>query len=180
MGLFFLYFRLFNSTNKFYKQKFADNWIRIVDLWYRKQATALPTVPQPLPISLKFWDMIILYLLQVDLLLPGHNEPLDRDSTLRAADRHLSGEDLSKRARNKLWPRCSVTRFGDLLDFGQLFKAFSNNSFAQISHILRQYLYRCKKPLIFLVKSFLGNFYRLWQLFTCHTAKVTFYNCNFS
>ena len=34
----------------------------------------------------------------------------------------------------------SVTRSGDLLDFGQLFKAFGNNQFAQISHILRQFL----------------------------------------
>ena len=31
----------------------------------------------------------------------------------------------------------SVTRFGDLLDFGQLFKAFGSNYFAKISHILR-------------------------------------------
>ena len=30
----------------------------------------------------------------------------------------------------------SVTRLGDLLDFGQLFKAFGNNQFAQISHFL--------------------------------------------
>ena len=34
----------------------------------------------------------------------------------------------------------SVTRFGDFLDFGQLFKAFGNNYFAQISYILRQIL----------------------------------------
>ena len=34
----------------------------------------------------------------------------------------------------------SVTRLGDLLDFGQLFKAFGNNYFPQISHILRQFL----------------------------------------
>ena len=34
----------------------------------------------------------------------------------------------------------SVTRLGDLLDFGQLFKARGNNKFAQISHILRQFL----------------------------------------
>ena len=33
-----------------------------------------------------------------------------------------------------------VTRLGDLLDFGQLFKAFGNNSFAEISYILRQFL----------------------------------------
>ena len=35
---------------------------------------------------------------------------------------------------------CSVTRLGNLLDFGQLFEAFGNNQFAQISHILRQFL----------------------------------------
>ena len=32
---------------------------------------------------------------------------------------------------------CSVTRLGDLLDFGQLFKAFGNNYFAQILQILQ-------------------------------------------
>ena len=34
----------------------------------------------------------------------------------------------------------SVTRLGDLLDFGQLFKAFGNNKFAQIFHILKEFL----------------------------------------
>ena len=38
----------------------------------------------------------------------------------------------------------SVTRLGDVLDFGQVFKAFGNNKFAQISHILRQFLERCQ------------------------------------
>ena len=52
--------------------------------------------------------------------------------------------------------RVSVIRLGDLLDFGPLFKAFGNNSFAQISHILRQF---------FLVKSFLGNFYTHLAIF---------------
>ena len=33
----------------------------------------------------------------------------------------------------------SVTRLGDFLDFGQVFKAIGNNKFAQISHILRQF-----------------------------------------
>ena len=63
----------------------------------------------------------------------------------------------------------SVTRLGDLLDFGQLFKAFGNNYFAQISHIHRQF---CKgvKSLIFLVKPFLGNFYRHMAIFSGHTA----------
>ena len=34
----------------------------------------------------------------------------------------------------------SVARLVDLLDFWQLFKAFGSNEFAQISHILRQFL----------------------------------------
>ena len=29
---------------------------------------------------------------------------------------------------------------GDLLEFGEVFKAFGNNEFTQISHILRQFL----------------------------------------
>ena len=34
----------------------------------------------------------------------------------------------------------SVTRFGNLLNFGQLFKAFGNNYFAQIAHISSTFL----------------------------------------
>ena len=34
----------------------------------------------------------------------------------------------------------SVTRLGDLLNFGQVFEAFGSNQFAQISHILRHFL----------------------------------------
>ena len=34
----------------------------------------------------------------------------------------------------------SVTIVGDFLHFGQLFKAFCNNEFAQISYIIRQFL----------------------------------------
>ena len=49
-------------------------------------------------------------------------------------------------------PTPSVTRLGDLLHFGQIFKACRNNYFTQIAHK--------SKSLIFLVKSFLGNFYR--------------------
>ena len=37
----------------------------------------------------------------------------------------------------------SVTILDDLLNFGQLFKAFGNNKFAQISHIFRQFLSMC-------------------------------------
>jgi len=46
--------------------------------------------------------------------------------------------------------KTSVTRLGDLLDFGQLFKAFGNNKFAQISHILRHF---CKVVKIYLFSS---------------------------
>ena len=35
---------------------------------------------------------------------------------------------------------CSVTRFGDFVHFGQLFKAFGNNRFTQIAHIVKQFL----------------------------------------
>ena len=38
------------------------------------------------------------------------------------------------------WSVSSVTRLGNSLLFGQLFKAFGNNYFAQISHILWQFL----------------------------------------
>ena len=46
----------------------------------------------------------------------------------------------------------SVTRLGDLLDFGQLCKAFGNNSYA--------IFVKASKSFIFLVKPFLSNFYR--------------------
>ena len=38
----------------------------------------------------------------------------------------------------------SVTRLGILLHFGQLFKACGNNYFAEIAHILRQFLLSCQ------------------------------------
>ena len=46
----------------------------------------------------------------------------------------------------------SVTRLGDLLYFGQLFKAIGNNYFAQIAHIIRRFFVRVSKSFIFLVK----------------------------
>ena len=36
--------------------------------------------------------------------------------------------------------KISVTRFGNLLDFGQVFKVFGNNYLAQNVHILRHFL----------------------------------------
>ena len=41
-----------------------------------------------------------------------------------------------------LWEVGSVTRLGDLLHFGQLFKACGNNYFTQIAHIFRQFWLR--------------------------------------
>ena len=41
---------------------------------------------------------------------------------------------------NPLRLTSSVTRLGEFLHFGQLFKDFGNNDFAQVSHILRQIL----------------------------------------
>ena len=68
----------------------------------------------------------------------------------------------------------SVTRLGDLLDFEQLFKAFGNNYFAQ--NILHSWAIFVKvtKVLIFVVKSFLGNFYRHLAIFlvTLHVTHV--------
>ena len=61
-----------------------------------------------------------------------------------------------------------MTRFGDLLDFGQLFIAIGNNSFTQISHSQAIFV-KVSKSIIFLVKSFLGNFYRHLAIFSGHT-----------
>ena len=55
---------------------------------------------------------------------------------------------------SSLISKTSVTRSGDLLDFGQLFKAFGNNWFAQISHVHRQFFVNVLKSIIFQVKSF--------------------------
>ena len=54
------------------------------------------------------------------------------------------------------------------MHFGQLFKAYDNNYFAKIACILSNFL-NVSKYFIFLVKSFLGNFYRhLATFFTGH------------
>ena len=55
------------------------------------------------------------------------------------------------------------------MDFGQVFKAFGNNLFARISLILRQFFVKVSKYIIFLVKSFLGNFYRHFAICSGHT-----------
>ena len=64
----------------------------------------------------------------------------------------------------------SVTRLGGLLDFGQLFKAFGNNLICQnLPHSQAIYV-KVSKSLIFLVKSFLGHFYR--HLATFYTGNT--------
>ena len=56
----------------------------------------------------------------------------------------LAGTSASKRGaplpRKRWGVGTSVTRLGAFLDFKQVFKAFGNNYFDQISHILRQFL----------------------------------------
>ena len=56
------------------------------------------------------------------------------------------------------WWQCD--QIGCLLHFGQLFKAFGHNYFAQIADIFKQIFKGVKIFHFFLVKSFLGNFYR--------------------
>ena len=58
----------------------------------------------------------------------------------------------------------SVTRLGDLLDFGQLYKAFGNNKFAQISHILRNF---CKGVKMY---HFWATFIDIWRFLSGHTG----------
>ena len=54
----------------------------------------------------------------------------------------------------------SVTRLGDLLFFGQLFKAFGEINLAKSPTFLGNF---CKG-----VNLVLGNFYRLWNFFSGH------------
>ena len=51
----------------------------------------------------------------------------------------------------------SVTRLGDLLHLGQLFKACGNNYFVQIAHIFRQFLKRCQNLSFFFCEIIFGQ-----------------------
>ena len=66
---------------------------------------------------------------------------------------------LDKLYRNSLSlsDAIGVTRLGNLLHFGQLFKACGNNYFGQTGNIFMKFLYRCQ---MFSFFKFLGNFYR--------------------
>ena len=59
----------------------------------------------------------------------------------------------------------SVTRLGDFLHFEQIFQAFGNNKFAQISQIF----VKVSKSIIFLVKSFWATFPDIWRFLSGHT-----------
>ena len=72
----------------------------------------------------------------------------------------------------------SVTRLGALLHFGQLFKACGNNYFVQIVSHYEAIFVKVSKSFIFLVKSFLGNFYRhlatfYWSHWVSDLAKIS-------
>ena len=73
--------------------------------------------------------------------------------------------------RPRLLP-CSMTRVGDLLHFWQLFKASDSNHFTQIAHNLGNFL-KVSKSYIFLVESFLDNFYRhLATFYSSHCCRA--------
>ena len=61
-------------------------------------------------------------------------------------------------------PITSVTRLGDLLDFGPLFKAFGNNYFHK-SHTFLGNFSKGIKIFIFSSEIILGNFYRYLATF---------------
>ena len=63
----------------------------------------------------------------------------------------------------------SVTRLGDLLHFGQLFKPGGQNYFAQILHSFAIFV-KVSKSFISLMEPILGNFYRQLAIFSCHTG----------
>ena len=63
-----------------------------------------------------------------------------RKMRLYRAPVHLTFLFRDKEDKQIRWLTSSVTRLGDLLHFGQLFKAYGNNYFAQIAHIFRQFL----------------------------------------
>ena len=58
------------------------------------------------------------------------------------------------------------------IELCQLLNAFGNTLFAQISHMPKDIFVKVTKSIIFLVKSFLGNFYRHLAIFSGHTAPV--------
>ena len=56
-------------------------------------------------------------------------------------------------------------QIGQFLHFGQSFKVGGNNYFTQITHIVMRFIVKVLKSFIFLVESFLGNFFKHWAIF---------------
>ena len=75
-----------------------------------------------------------------------------------------------------IWSHCievcaaSVTRVGNLLHFGQLFKACGNNYFAQIAHIFINLNRGIIFGQLFKWNNFCATFVDIWRPFTGHTA----------
>ena len=64
----------------------------------------------------------------------------------------------------------SVTRLGDLLDFGHFLKPLAAINLPKSPTFLSNFFVQVSKSIIFLVKSFLGNFYRHLAIFSGHTV----------
>ena len=64
----------------------------------------------------------------------------------------------------------SVTRLSNLLDFGQLFKAFGQQLICPNLPHSNEIFVKVSKSIIFQVNSFLGNFYRHLAIFSGHTG----------
>ena len=61
--------------------------------------------------------------------------------------------------------KTSVTRLGDLLDFGQFFKAFGNNQICPISPTIFGNFWKAVKIFNFSSEIIFGNFYRYLATF---------------
>ena len=127
-GLFFIYFRLFNTVDN--KQMLN----KILPMTGVEQRTALPTEPQPLLIASSIfnrieWSHLIAkhnWLLRYCSFLPKSGHNLQTPKVLFELLRGYKNSTKEK-ALHQCWVTGSVTSLGNLLDFGQLFKAFGNN-----------------------------------------------------
>ena len=87
-------------------------------------------------------------------------QQFDSENVVKVFRRLRKSVKLIRVWRQPLQISTSVTWLGDLLHSGQHFKAGGNNYFPQIAHIFRENFVKLWKYFIFLIKSFLGNFYR--------------------
>ena len=133
-GLFFIYFHLFNTVdNKQMLNKFC-RWLESNRGPLVSKATALPTEPQPLPIASSIfnrieWSHLIAkhnWLLRYCSFLPKSGHNLQTPKVLFELLRGYKNSTKEK-ALHQCWVTGSVTSLGNLLDFGQLFKAFGSN-----------------------------------------------------